>query len=79
MSRIIAFSHASRVGAFWIKLASDGLWHVMHQDDSLGAYSDPSSAAEEVANGYTYWPSSGDTSHLGLPEDISDWTPHFAR
>ncbi len=30
-------------------------------------------AAEALANGTCSWPSAGDPSKLGIPEDISEW------
>ncbi|MDD1522633.1 hypothetical protein DCG74_00050 [Bradyrhizobium sp. WBAH42] len=41
--------------------------------EALGHYASPSSAAEDLANGTCSWPSNGDPSNLGIPENISEW------
>ena len=77
--RPVAYSHNTRHGTFWIAIQQDMRWHIVFDGDSLGSYANPQPAAEELANGYTFWPSFGDPSGLGIPEDLGDWTPHLPR
>jgi hypothetical protein len=74
--RAVAYSHNTRHGTFWVAIQDDRRWHVVFDGDSLGGYDDPHSAAYELANGLTYWPSFGDPTALGIPEELDDWTPH---
>jgi hypothetical protein len=63
----------TRVGVFSIVYRA-GRWHVMFQDESLGAYASPQHAADDLAGGHTFTPSGGhDTSTLGIPVDIGEW------
>jgi hypothetical protein len=63
----------TRIGPFYIA-ESEGRFHVMYDNDSLGSYARPEQAAEDVAGGHTFSTSSGiDTATLGIPEDLSEW------
>jgi hypothetical protein len=43
-------------------------------DDVLdGPYQTPQHAVDEVAAGHCRWPASGDTSGLGIPDDLDNW------
>lgn len=48
-------------------------WVVKFGDEELGKYASALIAAENLAGGHTFWPSAGDPSALGVPEDLSDW------
>jgi hypothetical protein len=63
----------TRVGPFYIA-ESEGHFHVIYDDASLGSYVRPEQAAEDVAGGHTFSISSGiDTATLGIPENLSEW------
>ena len=63
----------TRVGPFYIA-ESEGRFHVIYDDTSLGSYLRPEQAAEAFAGGLTFSISSGiDTATLGIPENLSDW------
>lgn len=79
MNNIVAFSHLTRAGTFWVRLERDGLWHAWFEDEDLGAYKRPTTAAQELASGVTHWPSCGDPSDWGVPEELEDWQAHSAR
>lgn len=74
--KVNAYRHNTRCGTFWIALLSDGRWHAAWEDEDLGAYASPQHALDDLAGGTTYWPSSGvNPASLGLPDEISEWTP----
>jgi hypothetical protein len=42
--------------------------------ESLGSYSNPQQAADDLAGGHTFSISSGvDTATLGIPDDLGEW------
>jgi hypothetical protein len=44
------------------------------EDEDLGNYINAQQAADDLAGGHTFTPSSGiDTSQLGIPGDLSEW------
>lgn len=66
----------TKVGTFYIAQSSDGRFHPVFEGQSLGSYSQPWQAAEDLAGGHTFSVSSGiDTSELGIPEHQSEWEP----
>lgn len=63
----------TRAGTFRIEQRS-GRWHVLFEDESLGAYRSPQHAVDDLVGGHCSTPSRGiDTSALGIPDDIDDW------
>lgn len=63
----------TKVGVFSIVWYIDR-WHVMFQDESLGGYPTPMSAADDLAGGHCFSTTGNiDTSRLGIPSDISEW------
>jgi hypothetical protein len=63
----------TKVGVFSI-VFNGARWHIMFQDESLGAYPSAQEAASDLAGGHTFTPPGGfDTSELGVSEDISEW------
>jgi hypothetical protein len=63
----------TRLGPFYIA-ESNGRFHPIYEDDSLGSYTTPRQAAENLAQGQTFSISGGvDTATLGIPEDIDEW------
>ena len=67
------FRFATRVGVF--RIVRDGdRWRPWFEDELLmGRYRTPQQALDDLAGGYTDWPSCGDPSRLGLPDDIGEW------
>jgi len=47
---------------------------LVFDNETLEHHASPEAAAEALANGTCFWPSAGDPSQLGIPEDVSDWT-----
>jgi len=75
MRRLYAFT--TRVGMFYIA-EHDGRFHPLYRDESLGSYSQPSQAADDLAGGHTFSAGGGiDTSHLGIPADLTEWDRLF--
>ena len=61
-------------GTFFIT-PRNGRWHIIFEDESLGSYINPTQAADDLAGGHTFSPGRGiDTSKLGIPEDIGEWS-----
>jgi hypothetical protein len=67
------FWYRTRAGVF--RIVRDGAkWRPMLEDEVLmGRYDSPQSALDDLAHGHTDWPSCGDPSELGLPEEIDGW------
>jgi hypothetical protein len=75
---IIEYMHASRIGAFIIRLEQTraGLrWGVYCNGEALGWYVTPQVAIEEVAGGSCDWPGTTNPADLNISDDIGDWTP----
>lgn len=66
--------YKTKKGIFYIAPMNDGKFHIIYDDTSLGGYPTPHQAAEEIANGYCFWPSCGDPEELNIPEELDDWT-----
>lgn len=64
----------TRRGTFRVVPERSGRFQAMFEGEGLGSYPNPQSAAEELASGATFWPSFGDPSGLGIPEDLSQWS-----
>ncbi|MBB3759238.1 hypothetical protein [Xanthomonas arboricola] len=70
------FWRKTRAGVFRIAHANGG-WQPWFEDERLmGTYPSPQHALDDLAGGYTDWPSCGDPSELGLPDDIGEWAWH---
>ncbi len=68
------YSYQTKIGVFYI-VHRNGRWHAMCQDENLGSYFTPQHAADDLAGGHTFSLSNGaDTSTLGIPEDVSEWS-----
>lgn len=67
------FVFATKAGRFAI-VPSSGRWHAMFEDERLGSYASPQHALDDLAGGHCDWPSCGDPSTFGLPDELSDWT-----
>ena len=72
------YSFETRVGTFYISQSTDGRFHPVYDDESLGSYKHPWQAAEDLAGDHTFTCMFGaqvlDTSLLGISADLSDWT-----
>lgn len=75
MNLASAFRHDSSTGPFFIHLEADGRWHVVWEGDDLGSFDSPEVAAEEVADGCTFWPKSGNPALMNLSPELKAWTP----
>ena len=73
------FFWKTKVGKFYICRSSDGRFHPVFNNESLGSYASASQAAEDLALNATFsvlHPISHellDTSELGIPVDVADW------
>lgn len=63
----------TRAGVFKIVRERNGRWQAMYEDEGLGSYLHPFQAAEDLSGGHTFWPSCGNPSKFGLPDDLSEW------
>ena len=67
------FWFKTRSGTFRIERDGDR-WRPWFEDERLmGAYASPQRALDDLAGGHTDWPSCGDPSLQGLPDEIGDW------
>ena len=67
------YRYSTRSGEFRIVFQNGG-WQAWFNDEYFdGPFPSAQAAAEDVANGHSAWPSCGDPSRLGVPDDISDW------
>lgn len=66
------YSYRTRRGTFRI-VRQDNEWELMFHNEELGTYDEPEDAAQELAAGQSAWPSFGDPSSLGIPDDLSFW------
>jgi hypothetical protein len=67
------YRFTTRIGMFYIG-EKDGRFHPVYDDKSLGSYSTPQKAADDLALGVTYSiPSGFVTSALGIPRDLGAW------
>lgn len=67
------YSCATRAGVFYIQLLRDARWHIVFDDESLGSYVSPQHALDDLCGGHTASCAAGDTSELGIPDEISSW------
>lgn len=65
-----------RHGPFCIVWNGANGWAIWHDDDCLGSgYPTPQHALDDLAGGHTFSASCGDTSVIGMPDEIGDWIP----
>ncbi len=70
----LIYKRLTRVGVFYIGQSHDGKFHPVFNDEGYGPYDFDWQAAEDLANNSTYSiAGAGDTSKLGIPEDLSEW------
>lgn len=73
------YRYFTRAGEFRIVQEQSGRWLAMFEDENIGSYNSPQAALDDLSGGHTDWPSCGDPSEFGLPDDLSDWTFIRAR
>lgn len=67
--------YESRAGTFYICQSHDGRFHPVFREESLGSYSTPGQAIEDLAGGHTYSaPGVEDTASLGISDEQGDWS-----
>jgi len=67
------WAYKARVGTFTIA-ERHGRFEVLFEEEDLGNYPHPAQAAEDLAGGHTFTPSSGvDPGSLDIPADLSEW------
>lgn len=71
---MIFYYHKTTAGEFRIAQERGGRWQTMFEDEGLGSYDTAQQALDDLAGGHTHWPSCGDPSRFGLPNELSDWT-----
>ena len=68
------FQFKTHAGIFRI-VPHGGLWAAAFEDETLGVnYLSAQHALDDLAGGHCDWPSCGDPSSFGLPDDIGGWT-----
>jgi hypothetical protein len=74
------WTHRNRHGVWAIAQTSDGTWRPFLNGEHLGAYGSPQLAFGDLIGGHTF-PTSPplDTSRVGLPDELSDWTAHSGQ
>lgn len=70
---VTAYAYRTRAGVFRIALGRRGWMLVLDDDVFDGPFRTAQHALDDLAGGHCYWPSCGDTSLLGLPDQIDDW------
>lgn len=68
------FRFGSTQGAFYILPGQDG-WQATYGNETLGEFSTPQQAADDLARGLTcaHLSEGDDTSTLEIPEKLADW------
>jgi hypothetical protein len=66
------YTFRSVKGQFFL-LRRYGRWHALFEDEDLGSYPSAQQAAQDIASGHTNSVSCGDTSLLGVPDNIYEW------
>ena len=63
-------------GPVFIGRTTDGRFHPIWREESLGSYHSIAAALDDVAGGHTFSPSDGtDMDALDISDDIGDWVP----
>lgn len=60
-------------GLFALQRRADGMWVTMFESEALEPHITPEKAAHALASGEGVWPSCGDPSVLGIPDELSGW------
>lgn len=68
------YSFQTIAGVFYIRLTANAGWEIIFDDDCLGnRYASAQQALDDLCGGHTFSCSAGDTSELGLPDEILEW------
>ena len=70
------FTYPTRQGVASIRFnPEDGTHYAFLGEENLGPYGSPQLAAGDLAGGHTWpHPACPDTSVLGIPDDLAEWT-----
>ncbi len=60
-------------GTFSIRRREDGRYVCFFEDEALESHESPQACAYALGSGTCTWPSVGDPSLLGVPEELSAW------
>ncbi|NJK58869.1 MAG: hypothetical protein HC939_24290 [Pleurocapsa sp. SU_5_0] len=72
----MSWSYKIKSGTFWISPQSNGRYLLSINNQALGSYHSPQSAADDVyqcATGYDAWDNKGSCLE---PTDLSEWNTH---
>jgi hypothetical protein len=73
------YRYQTRKGVFEI-VPKYERFEIIYEEESLGSYSSPEKAADDLSGGHTCTPSNGiDTGNLGIPDDISEWERIYSK
>jgi hypothetical protein len=76
---ICGYAFRSRIGLLRIMAEPNG-WTLWLDDLRFdGPFATAQHALDDLAGGHCYWPTTVDTSTLGLPEEVSGWSPILLR
>ncbi len=68
------WKYKTQWGTFAI-IPQRGRFEVMFDDENLGSYHTAVAALDDLVGGHTFSPSNGlDTSDIGLPDELAEWT-----
>lgn len=68
------YSYKTHGGVFYIRQQISGAWEIVLGDDCLGrGYASAQNAIDDLCGGHTFSCDAGDTSELGIPDEISEW------
>ena len=65
--------YKTRAGLAEIIPERGGGYVLVFDEEHLEHHASREAAAEALANGTCCWPSMGDPSGLGIPEDVNEW------
>lgn len=72
----LLLGYPTRKGPVFIARSSDGRFHPVWKDESLGSYPSAVAAIDDVAGGHTFSPSDGtDMDSLDISSDPGNWRP----
>ena len=73
-TNIYYYQFYTSVGTVSLVPEAGGRYKVMFEDEHLGSYPSPESAADDVSGGHTNSPSEGiDLGELEIPADLGEW------
>ena len=67
------YEFRTRKGMFAVQQRDDGHWITMFENEALEPHETAEKAAHALSSGEGVWPSCGDTSEFGIPEELSGW------